>query len=273
MPTKPVAVLILNRNLPKETDRLAEHVLKWDGDVVDIYGIESGSEPERRSKYAAFCADWPEAREHGLRLPRGFNFGLLELEKVARYDYKFLVCQDTIFSDQPNVHVLLEEMERHPRIGILSPCSPDWGEAKLIPAGETRFFWYINHIAWLFRGKLIDCIKNPDQPTYLDYLYDGTNFRGYDTDLELIAKAYVNDYAAAITTRASFREDGDLMDRNSTVARTEPFQTHRPRMYEEGLKWMRRKYGFNSRWAMLTYVKAFYNQFFEHYPEYLGFKL
>jgi len=270
---KPVAVLILNRNLPDETDRLAEHILKWDGDIVDLYVIESGSDPDRQSRYRSFCADWPEAREQGLRIARGFNFGLVELEKIMKYEYYFLVCQDSIFTDAPSVHPLLDEMRRYPRIGILSPCSPDWGEAKLIPQGETRLFWYINHIAWLFRGGFIDCIKNTENPTCIDYLYDGTNFRGYDTDLELIGKAYINDYAAGITNKVIFREDSDLMNRKALQAKTEPFQTHRPRMFEEGLKWMHRKYGFNSRWGMLAYVKVFYNQFFEHYPEYLALKL
>lgn len=270
---KPVAALVLNRNLPTVTDILVEHLVRWNGDLSDVYVIESGSDPERRSRYQSFVADWPEARQHGLRFPRGFNFGLLELEKLRKYDYYFLVCQDSVFSEEPTLSILLAEMQRHPRLGVLSPCSPEWGEAKLIPDGETRLFWFVNHIAWLLRRELLDCIKNTADPSYMDYVYDGTNFRGYNADLELIAKAYVNDYATGITKRAKFREDSTLTDRMAAEMKTDPQQVNRPRMYEEGMRWLRRKYGFNSRWTMITYVKAFYDRFFEHNPDYLHLKV
>lgn len=270
---KPIATLILNRNLPDVTDRLAEHVLRWDADVTDVYVIESGSAPDRRSRYASFVADWPEAVRDGLRFARGFNFGLLELEKRQRYAYYFLVCQDSVFPDEPTLGILLEVMERYPRIGILSPSSPDWGESKLVPPGETRLFWFINHIAWLYRGAFVDQIKNTEDPSFVEYLYDGTNFRGYGCDIEMIGKAYANDFGAAITARATFREDAKLTDQRAGEMRTDPQAINRPRMYEEGLRWMRRKYGFNSRWSMTTYVKAFYNQFFENHPEYQSLRV
>ena len=271
--TKPIATLVLNRNLPTVTDQLVEHLVKWNDDVTDVYVIESGSDPEGRSRYQSFVADWPEAREHGLRFPRGFNFGLLELGKRQEYEYYFLVCQDSIFPDEPTLSILLEEMERYPRIGILSPCSPDWGEAKLIPDDDIRLFWFINHIAWLLRGDFVDCIKNLEEPSYINYVYDGTNFRGYNTDIEMVAKAYANDYGAGITKRAQFREDSTLTNRMASKMKTDPQRINRPRMYEEGKRWMRRKYGFNSRWNMIAYVKAFYDQFFEHHPDYLHLKV
>ena len=190
------------------------------------------------------------------------------MEKVQKYQYYFLVCQDSIFPDEPTLHIMLEEMERYPRIGILSPCSLEWGEASLVPDKEVRLFWFINHIAWLFRGDFIDAVKNIEEPSHLNYLYDGTNFRGYDLDVEVVAKAYANGYGAGITKRALFREDADLTDRMASTMKTDPQRLNRPAMFDEGKKWLRSKYGFNSRWNMVTYVKAFYNQFFEHYPDY-----
>jgi hypothetical protein len=265
--SKPIATLILNRNLPEDTDRLAEHLLKWGGDLTDVYVIESGSTPDRRSRHARFIADWPEAIEHGLRFPRGFNFGLMELEAVRRYDYYFLVCQDSVFPAEPTLEILLEEMQRHPLLGVLSPASPSWGETSLIPEGETRFLWFVNHIAWLYRRDLVDRIKNVENPTMLNYLYDGSNFRGYDTDIEVIAKAYANDMAVGVTRRAMFHEDETLTDRKAADMKTETRAINRALMYEEGMRWLRRKYGFNSRWCAITYVKAFYNRFFEIHPE------
>ncbi len=265
---KPCATLVLNRNLPDVTDRLVEHLVRHSGDVTDVFVIESGSSPEGRSRHLGFSADWPEATEHGLRFARGFNFGLLELEKRTKYEHYFLICQDSVFPEEPTVSILLEEMARYPRLGILSPSSADWGEASLIPERELRLFWFINLIGWMVRGSFIDCVKETDESTYLNYLFDGTNFRGYDTDIELVAKAYANDFAAGITKRASFREDKDLTDRMASAMRTEPQRLNRPAMYDEGRRWLRRKYGFNSRWNMVTYAKTFYDQFFEHNPDY-----
>ena len=42
---------------------------------------------------------------------------------------------------------------------------------------------------------------------------------------------------------------------------------------EEGERWVRRKYGFNSRWSMQQYVKSFYDHFFEFHPEYIKYKI
>ena len=33
------------------------------------------------------------------------------------------------------------------------------------------------------------------------------------------------------------------------------------------------KYGFNSKWQMMQYVKLFYDKFFEYFPEYKKFKI
>ena len=36
---------------------------------------------------------------------------------------------------------------------------------------------------------------------------------------------------------------------------------------EEGLKWIKKKYGFNSRWQMMHHSKLHYDKFFEYFPE------
>jgi hypothetical protein len=270
---KPCAALVLNRNLPDVTNRLVDHLLKWNVDVCDVFVIESGSSEEGKSRHPGFSVDWPDAKEHGLRFPRGFNFGLCELDKGDPYEHYFLVCQDSVFPDEPTVSILLEEMERFPRMGILSPYSPDWGESELIPDGGIRLFWFMNLISWMVRGSFLDLVKNEENPSAMDYVFDGTNFRGYDVDIELLAKAYANDFAAGVTKRAMFHEDKDLTDRMAERMKSDPQRLNRPAMYDEGSRWLRRKYGFNSRWNMVTYVKAFYNQFFEHHPDYRNLRL
>ena len=61
-----IATIILNRNLPKETDRLYEHVQKNNKNITDIYVVESGSSLANLSKYCTWHANWKEAKEKGL---------------------------------------------------------------------------------------------------------------------------------------------------------------------------------------------------------------
>ena len=42
---------------------------------------------------------------------------------------------------------------------------------------------------------------------------------------------------------------------------------------EEGKIWMKKKYGFNSKWAMQLYVKNFYDNFFNFYPDLNKYKI
>ena len=78
---KRVATLILNRNLPKPTDNLFNHLKKFDGDLTDIFVIESGSDSNNLSKNCTWYADWEDAMLNGLRYARGMNYGLSQLWK------------------------------------------------------------------------------------------------------------------------------------------------------------------------------------------------
>jgi hypothetical protein len=273
--TKPVATIVLSRNLPEVADRLVERFKRYDEDLSDIYLVESGTDSDLVSEHCSYWANWPEATAAGLRYCRGFNYGLTRLlfdGKFGDYDYYFLVCNDAVLGDEPVVGPMLEIMEAHPRIGILSPCSSDWAEQSMIPEDGTRLFPFTNHIAWLLRRDFIDKIRETEIPSYMNFLYDGSNFRGYDADIELIAKAYANDYAVAITRKVMFREDTGLTDRNADLIRTEHMERNQRLMLEEGLAWLRRKYGFNSRWSMLEYVQQLHGKFFENFPQYAELK-
>ena len=48
---KKTATIVLNRNLPKETDALVERVLATDSKHTDIFVVEAGSDASKLSKY------------------------------------------------------------------------------------------------------------------------------------------------------------------------------------------------------------------------------
>jgi hypothetical protein len=273
---KRVATIILNRNLPEVTDSLCDHVQLYDGDVTDIFVVEAGSDIERLSRNVTWYADWPEARTQGLRYSRGMNYGLSQLwkeGKFKKYDAFFMLTNDTELQPRQTLAALLEILDQHPRVGILSPCSKRLGERLLLKEQKTKYFWFIHNNAYLLRREFIESICNQDEPDAMGFLFDGTNFRGYGSESELIAKAYANDWAAAITADIWAGENESHLFNKADLIRTEGYEQNLKLYIEEGRDWMHKKYGFNSHWSMQQYVKSFYDSFFEFYPELKPYKL
>ena len=268
---KRTATIILNRNLPKETDALVEHLKKYDGDHTDIFVVEAGSDKDKLSKYCTWHVTTAEAVKHGLRYSRGMNYGLLQLYKAGnwdRYDSFFLITNDTKFPKNQNTVETLQKIQiEDSKIGIISPCSDRWSEKNLIGLNSIKYFWFIHNNAYFLRREMLDQLINKDNPTHMNFLFDGDNFRGYLSESEIIAKAYANDWAAAITTQVIAEEDESyLLDKNKSI-KTESYDENLRLYIDEGLKWVKRKYGFNNRWQMMQYSKLFYDKFFEYYPE------
>lgn len=273
---KRVATLILNRNLPEITNRLVEHLQKYDDALTDIFVIESGSDQGHLSRYCTWHANWPEACAHGLRYSRGMNYGLSQLWKEGRfndYDAFFLLTNDTELMEDSTLNPLLSVLDQHDKVGILSPCSRHWGERFLLAKQTTKYFWFIHNNAYLLRTDFIKTICNQRKPDYMHFLFDGFNFRGYGSESELIAKAYVNDWAAAITRDIWVEENESYLRTQSDIIKTETYQENLEIYLEEGKCWMKEKYGFNSRWSMQQYVKSFYDHFFEFHPEFNAYKV
>ncbi|PZP21949.1 hypothetical protein [Pseudomonas kuykendallii] len=273
---KPVATIILNRNLPEVTDRLYEHLVQHDSDLTDIFVVEAGSDPEKLSRYATWHANTPDVMQNGLRYGRGMNYGLVQLLKERRFEQYgafFLLSNDTELKAGPTLAPLVRILSEQPRIGILSPCSERWGERLLLRQETTKYFWFIHNNAYLLRRQFIESICETEAPNEMNFLFDGSNFRGYGSEHELIAKAYANDWAAAITAEVWAGENESyLLDRADEI-KTEGYEENIRLYVAEGRKWMRRKYGFPSQWSMQQYVKGFYDKFFEFHPEYARYKV
>jgi hypothetical protein len=271
-----IATIILNRNLPEVTDRLCNHLMLHDGDQTDVYVVEAGSDNDRLSKYASWHADWTEAYEHGLRYSRGMNFGLSQLwneGKFKQYDAFFLLTNDAEFQANPTLAPLISILDQHPRVGILSPCAKQWGERLLLQGQTTKYFWFIHNSAYLLRREFIESIMNVDQVDHMGFVFDGSNFRGYGSETELIAKAYANDWAAAITAEVWASENESHLRNQAFLIKTETYEDNLSLYVSEGRTWLRNKYGFNSRWSMQQYVKNFYDAFFEFHPEFSAYKI
>ena len=82
---KSIATIILNRNLPEATNKLYEHLVKYDGTDTDIYVLEAGSDDNKLSKYYTWHAKSDEIVRQGLRYSRGMNYALLQLYKEKKW--------------------------------------------------------------------------------------------------------------------------------------------------------------------------------------------
>jgi GT2 family glycosyltransferase len=273
---KRVATIILNRNLPEVSDKLYEKLDQNDGQYTDIYIVESGSSKENLSKYATWHADWEEAINNGLRYHRGMNYGLLNLfneGKYKKYDAFFLLTNDTELEDKPVINELLEILDNHPRVGLLSPCSKKWGERLLFKENDILYFSFIHNNAYFIRREFIDDVREKHEPNYMNFLFDGTNFRGYGSESEIIAKGYINDWASAITNKVFAEENESYLIEQRDLIKTETYEQNLKLYIEEGSRWMHSKYGFKSKWSMHLYVKLFYDQFFVYHPYLIKYKL
>ena len=272
-----VATIVLNRNLPSICDALVEHIQHYDSLYTDIFVVEAGSDPSNLSKYTTWHAQWDEAVKSGLRYQRGMNYGLSELYKSSlfeQYDYFLLLCNDVVLPPSSVIKTLTSIFKEHPRLGILSPCSPRWGERHLLtPDQPTKYFWFIHNSAYMLRKEMVLDLVHKDSPDYMSFLFDGTNFRGYCAELELIAKAYANDWSAAITSLVLASENEEYLLTKSDLIKTEDYTTNMRLYIEEGIAWMKNKYGFSSKWAMNQYVRSFYEAFFDYHPEYTAYRL
>ena len=139
---------------------------------------------------------------------------------------------------------MLKIFQNIPRMAILSPCSKKWGEKNLLIDNTIKCFWYIHNNAFLIKNEFINQVCNKNYPDYNNFLFDGSNFRGYHAESELIAKAYVNDWCAGITADVWAEEDENYLLKKYDLIKTEPQDKNLKLYVQEGLDWMKSKYGF-----------------------------
>ena len=276
MKKKEVATIILNRNLKKITDRLYEKIFKHNKNFTDIYVVDSGSDFKKKSKYTTWSSDWASSKKNGLRFSRGMNYGLFKLYeegKFKNYKYFLLLTNDSEVESKPFIKELIKIMNKIKSIAILSPCSKKWGEKFLLKKNILKFFWYIHNNAYFIRKDFIELICKKRKKNYMNFLFDGNNFRGFGSDSELIMKAYLNNMSAAITSKVWIEENENYLLKKNSLIKTNPYDQNLKLYINEGLNWIKKKYNFDTRWDMHLYIKKYYDKFFEKNKKLKIFKI
>ena len=260
-----VATIILNRNLPKVTDNLVNHLKEHDGNYTDIFVIEAGSDDNNLSRNTTWHIKEKFTITHGLRYPRGVNVGIKNLhdeDKFTQYESFFFITNDTILENKKTIEPLQKIFNEHSKLGIISPCSKEWGEYMLLQKEKIKYFWFIHSHAYFIRKEFIEDLCNLDD-NYISLLFDGNNFRGWGLETELIARGYANNWASAITSHVTVEENNSYLIEKSDLIKTEGFNENLKLYVTEGKEWMRKKYGFKSKWDLIFYAKSFYDSFFK----------
>ena len=164
-------------------------------------------------------------------------------------------------------------MDKNQKIGLLSPCSKTWGEKNYLKKNKLKFFWFIHNNAYFLRKKFILNLMSTTRPHFMNFLFDGKNFRGYGMESELIVKGYLNDWGSAITSEVFIEENESYLLNKNQLIKTEPYDENLKLYVKEGIEWMHKKYGFKSKWAMQMYVKRFYDLFFQTNPSLKKFQI
>ena len=85
------------------------------------------------------------------------------------------------------------------------------------------------------RREFVDLIIDHQGTSPDTLLFDGSNFRSYGTDTELIVKGYINDYATALSTACTLAEDRELLKTRADLIRTDPYDVNARKVFDEGL--------------------------------------
>jgi hypothetical protein len=272
---KKTATIILNRNLPDVTDNLVNHIRKFDGELTDIFVIEAGSDKINLSKNMTWYINDAFTKKYGLRYPRGLNLSIKKLHEESKlndYDSIFFITNDTILENKKTIEPLRSILIKHDKVGVLSPCSKNWGEKLILKDEKVKYFWFIHSHAYFLRKDFIDDLCNFEED-YITLLFDGNNFRGWGLETELIAKGYANNWASAITSEVIIEENNSLLFEKSDLIKTEHFDKNLELYIQEGKQWMKKKYGFTSKWDLIFYAKSFYNDFFKKNQNLLKYKI
>ena len=271
-----LAVIVLNRNLPDVTDKLCENLLSGGLKPGSLFVIEAGSDDGKVSRFCTWHIRDEETKKNGLRYNRGMNQALINLyqeRKWENFDGFLFLTNDTEFTSDSPTSKLENIFDDHKHIGILVPCSQQWGEKHYIPSQSEKYFWNISSSAIAVRKSFVEEICNKSDLSCLNFFFDGNNFRGYLTDMELVAKAYINGWGVAITTRVFAEENNIYLLTIADIIKTESYDRNLELYVQEGLDWARKKYGFQSKWDFVRYTKLYYDEFFKLNPGLTEFKI
>ncbi len=180
-----IATLLVSRNDPDLVERQVEALARIKL-PNDLYVVEMGTAPAKMSKWSTLYYADDDSRGECF----GHNLALNVARQTRKYDYYLVVMNGVFmnFEDDP-VARMIDYMDRHPDLGLLSPTRQEGIAPASARSAETglRPATSVDYLCFLIRGEAIERVGflNPDFKYGLGAVH------------ELTHKMYLNGYFAA----------------------------------------------------------------------------
>lgn len=163
-----VAVLIVSRNRPDLVRAQAESLARNSSLPHDVYVVEAGTDDDKLCEHSTVRYADEDFRGKAF----AHNVALEEARRAAQasgeaYDYFWVLTNDVVFDEGVDaMGILVETMEREPRLGILSPTVEDGGSpgSTRRPGGGWRPVSTCEPVAFMIRASVVETVGflNPD---------------------------------------------------------------------------------------------------------------
>lgn len=250
-----VDAIILNRNLREVTDRLGESLEALEG-IGSVHVVDAGSRDSEISKRTFIRDASSEAKRNGLRLNRGFNLGLSAwTESSPASEWVFLLPNDSIVTSADFVQ-LEEALSRLQEVVAVVPVSESNSYEPLIGSDRLALAWNFHEGPILLRR---DYVANRIRSGHS--VFDGENFRGFASFLELSFQIYLSNFAAVVTNFVTLQEDNKYLLTLHQLIGTEPQSENLQLLFGEGRDWLQKKYGTSDRRALELASRLLFEEF------------
>jgi len=226
--------------------------------------VDAASDEGLKSAFTTVTASDPFTRENGLRFGRGMNLGLKWRDQLEDQNpWVLMLPVDTDIVDW-NMSKLLSIVETEPALAAVKPLEPGSPFIELLGEQRVSAAWHLEEGPWLVRDSFIQ--QQRSRNAARDF-FDHDNFRGYLTSLELSFRAYANGWWVAATDLVLLSENESLLVDRAELIHTEPIDVNRRLLLEEGIAWLRSKYGIDDPWSYAQLVRLLHDRFVIEHPE------
>lgn len=211
---KQVAAIILNRNLPELADELGEWIISQHGELVDLYVLENGSDPDKRSRFVNIIL------RDSLGPAGGVNQAL-KITLAKGYEYFWVNYNDVRYRGEHFLTRALEQMAQYPTIGIFFPFweGAMWFDREFDEASQLVL--YSDILSFVVSRQALEVCSNYKRlpGVQLDPFWDSTNYTAHFNMLATSLALYDSDMCMATDKRCLVYEKAEVANQVSEVAR------------------------------------------------------
>jgi SAM-dependent methyltransferase len=165
MDTPRIAALIASRNRPDLVDAMVTRLRASSSLPIDFHVVECGTDLDKLSAHSTlWYADGDfrgKCYGHDLALSAARRAAAQDPQLAARggYDYYWVLMNDVVFDDGVDAaRLLVETLEREPRLALVSPTNADGGYpgAERRPGGGVRAVTTCDYLGFMMRREALE---------------------------------------------------------------------------------------------------------------------